>query len=102
MKRARRAGLRASRTLRRLPLRGKLILGGALTLFVAFMIAGAVLLSRGGNAKAAEQARDVNVGGVAALALSQGAPEGNVQSIDITPPPTPSLSLIHISEPTRP
>ena len=66
MKRARRAGLRASRTLRRLPLRGKLILGGALTLFVAFMIAGAVLLSRGGNAKAAEQARDVNVGGVAA------------------------------------
>ena len=100
LKRARRAGLRASRTLRRLPLRGKLILGGALTLFVAFMIAGAVLLSRGGNAKAAEQARDVNVGGVAALALSQGVPEGNTHSIDITPPPTPSPSPTPIPTPT--
>lgn len=90
MKRVRRARLRVSRTLHRMPLRGKLIVGGTSALMVALIITGIVLLARSGSAEAANAPRDTDGNNVSSLAFPENAPGGNAFSIDVTPAPTPT------------
>lgn len=99
-KRARRLALRASRTFRRLSLRGKLVLGGGAALCFALAVTGAVLLARGGNAAAAES-HGADGDTPAMLSLSQDGPNADsVISIDVTPAPTPPPTPTPVPTPT--
>ena len=98
--RMRRLGVRTSRTFRRLSLRGKLIVCSAATLCVALVVTGIALLARGGNTALAESRGEDGSNSVSAITLSQSAPEADVLSIDITPPPTPSPTPVPTATPT--